>query len=201
MKNNLKTLLFAALLALSATGCSGDDEQKLPYYAPLIVSEDFEVGADESLLVTEGWTNYAVTGTAKWKIQRYSDNGYAEFNPYQSGNAVNVGLLISPAVTLEAGNSNKLLFQSAQSYVTSAANKLEVLISTDFDGTNVAAATWTPLQATLPAIGSVNFAFVKSGLIDLSAYSGTVHIGFKVTGSGTDAALDGAYQIDNVIIY
>ena len=201
MKNNIKTLFFAALTAVFASGCTGEDDQLLPSYAPLIISENFEVGADESLLVTEGWTNYAVTGNAKWKIQRYSDNGYAEFNPYQSGDVTNVGLLISPPVTLSEGNNNNLVFQSSLSFVTSPANKLEVVISTDFDGTNAGTATWTPLEATFPAIGTANFKFVRSGVVSLSAYSGIIHIGFRVTGSGTNAALDGGYQVDNVIIY
>ena len=41
---------------------------------------------------------------------------------------------------------------------------------------------------------------IGSGPIDLSSYTGTLHIAFRVTGSGTDSDLDGAFQIDDVAI-
>jgi hypothetical protein len=201
MKNNFKTLFYAAVTAIMAVSCVGDDDTVLPPYQPLLLSEDFNVGEDNTLLVTEGWINYAQTGVSLWKTQIYSGDGYAEFNPYQSGNAVNIGWLISPEVTLEEGNNRKLIFSSSQSYVTTTANKIEAFITTDFDEASPGAATWSRLQFTAPPIPSANFAYVKSGDISLSAYSGNIRIGFKVTGSGTDANLDGAYQVDNVIIY
>jgi hypothetical protein len=201
MKIYFKTLFLAAMAAFLTVGCVDDDDTELPPYSPLLLSEKFEVGLDNTLLVTEGWTNFAEVGTTTWKIQRYSDNGYAEFNTYQSGNVSNVGWLVSPGVVVETNNTRKLIFQAAQAYVTSAQNKLEVFISTDFDGTNVAAATWNPVEATLPDQTSEFFEFINSGDIDLSAYSGTIHVAFKVTGSGTNTQLDGQYQIDNVIVY
>lgn len=201
MKNIFKALLLTALIAPLAVSCVQDDDTELPPYVALLLSEDFNIGADNTILETAGWLNYAETGTAKWKIQQYSSNGYAEFTSYQSGDATNVGWLISPAFTLAEANDKTLVFEVSQSYVTSTANKLEVLISTDFDGTNVTGATWTPLSANLPGTSATYFEFQDSGAIDLSAYSGNVHVAFKVTGSGTNTALDGSYQIDNVNIY
>jgi hypothetical protein len=198
---NFKTLFYTAFTALLAVSCVGDDDTVMPHYEPLLLSEDFNVGADNTLLVTEGWTNLAQTGTALWKIQVFSDDGYAEFNPFGSTNAVNVGWLISPEISLEEGNSRNLIFRSSQSFVTNTANKLEVFISTDFNAASPGTATWQRLQFTAPPIPSANYAYVKSGDISLSAYSGNIRIGFKVTGSGTDTTLDGAYQVDDVIIY
>ena len=187
------------LAAFSLAGCVGDDDTSLPPYTPLLLSQDFETGADNDLLEIPGWINYAEEGTAKWRIQRYSNNGYAEFNPYGSGNVSNVGWLISPEFTLnEAGKT--LVFEVSQSYVTSTANSFGVFISTDFSETNPSAATWAPLTASVPGPDAEFFLFQDSGEIDLSAYSGNVRIGFKVVGSGTNATLDGAYQIDNVKI-
>jgi len=37
------------------------------------------------------------------------------------------------------------------------------------------------------------------GLVDVSSYSGTLYVGFKYTGSGTDTSLDGGYFVDDVL--
>lgn len=199
--NKLKSILFLAIATGILTSCVNDDDTSLPNYEQLKYSQDFNEGADNTTLVTPGWVNFAQEGTAVWKIQQYSGNGYAEFSSFQSGNATNVAWLISPAIALEENNSNTLRFQVAQSYVTSAANKLEVFVSEDFDGTDVAGATWTAVNANTPGISATYFEFMDSGEISLSGFSGNVHIGYKVTGSGTNTALDGSYQIDNVRVY
>ena len=199
MRNIFKALLLSAVIAPAVVSC--DEDTQLPAYTPVKVSQTFSKGADNTLLAIDGWTNYNEAGSKKWMIQVYSGNGYAEFNPYSSGDASNVGWLITPALDLNDGKNHKLTFKASQSYVSSSSNKLEVLISTNYDGTNVAAATWTPLSATLPTTSSTYFEFINSVDLNLAAYTGsTVHIAFKVTGSGTNTALDGSYQIDNVIV-
>lgn len=206
MKNIFKAFILSALIAPVVISCDDDNiiplgDTQLPAYTPVKVAETFSKGADNTLLDIAGWTNFNQTGTKKWMIQVYSGNGYAEFNPYGSNEAENVGWLVTPALDLNDGKNHNLTFRSSQSYVSSSSNKLEVLISTNYNGTDVAAATWTPLNATLPTTSSTYFAFIESGTVNLSAYTGaTVHIAFKVTGSGTNTALDGAYQIDNVIV-
>ena len=196
----LKKMLAIAFVSLLTTSCVSDDDTKLPNYTPVLFGEDFETNAvDNAVLAIDGWNNYAEVGTAKWKFQYYSSNNYAEFTSYQSGQLSNIGWLISPVINLDGHPNAKLLFQAAQSYVTNSANSLEALISTDYDGTNVTAATWQHLNATLPTTSAVYFAFIPSE-VDLSAYSGNVHIAFKVKGSGTNTSLDGSYQIDNVRI-
>ena len=202
MKTNkiLQILGFVAIVSLS--GCSPEDDIRNPNFAPLIFSEDYAVGAvDNTILDTPNWTNFAEVGTVQWKEQIFSGNPYAEFSSFQSGQVTNVGWLVSPSIDLDATDNEILVFRSSQSFVTSAANSLEVLISTDFDGTNVAVANWEPLPATLPTTTSTYFAFIKSGEIDLSGYEGTVNIAFKVKGSGTNTALDGSYQVDDIRVY
>lgn len=193
--------LFAIVAAGMFTGCVDDEDTQLPNYKPVIFGEDFEVNAaDNTLLVTPGWINFAEEGTALWKIQEY-DSFYAEFSAFTSGNAVNTAWLVSPSFTLGTHPGEKLVFQSSQSYVTSAANTLEVLISTDFDGTNVTAANWEVLNANFPTAANKYFEYVKSGQIDLSAYSGKANIAFRYKGSGTNTALDGSYQIDQIRVF
>jgi len=197
--NKLTTLLFASLSIGILSSCVNDDDTVLPEYKALILGENFSEGADNTLLEIEGWTNYAETGTVRWTNQTYSGNGYAEFTSYQSGQSSNIGWLISPAINLDAQEGEKLVFQAAQAYVDTAGNTLEVLISTNYDGENVTAASWQTLNATLPTIASTRFAFINSGTIDLSRLSGTAHIAFRVKGNGT--TLDGTYQIDNVRVF
>lgn len=197
--NKLTTLLFASLSIGIFSSCVNDDDTVLPEFKALILGENFSEGADNTLLEIEGWTNFAETGTVRWTNQTYSGNGYAEFTSFQSGQASNIGWLISPAINLDAQEGEKLVFQAAQAYVDNTANTLEVLISTDFDGENVTTASWQTLNATLPTTASTRFAFINSGTIDLSRITGTAHIAFRVKGNGT--TLDGTYQIDNVRVY
>jgi hypothetical protein len=204
MKNTFKTFLFAALTAFIAVGCEGDDDTKLSYYDVLPLSQgfdrkpDYNPIVDNTLLAIPGWFNIAQTGTALWKIQVYQGNGYAELTTYQSGEAVNVSWLVSPEFTATEEHST-LAFEVAQSYVTNVNNKLEVFISEDFNGTNVATATWIPLNPALPGITATYFEFMSSGDISLAQYiDKPLHLAFKVTGSGTNTNLDGSYQIDNV---
>lgn len=197
--NKLTTLLFASLSMGIFSSCVNDDDTVLPDFKPLILGENFSEGADNTLLEIEGWKNYAEAGTVRWTNQTYSGNGYAEFTSYQSGQASNIGWLISPPIDLDAQEGEKLVFQAAQAYVDTAGNTLEVLISTNYDGENVTAASWQTLNATLPTIASTRFAFINSGIIDLSRLSGKAYIAFRVKGNGT--TLDGTYQIDNVRVF
>lgn len=206
MKIN-KTLSILGLVSfLTLSGCSPEDDIKNPDFTPMIFSEDFSVGAvDNILLDTPNWENIAEVGTKKWKAQIYKGNAYAEFTSYDADpslrDPVNVGWLVSPKIDMDANEGEKLEFRSSQSYVTSAANSLEILIATDYDGTNLTTANWTPLSATLPTTTSTYFAFIRSGEIDLSSYTGKINLAFRVKGSGTNTNLDGSYQIDDIRIY
>lgn len=203
MKTNKIVSILGLVALLSFSGCSPEDDIRNPNLRPVLFSEDFAAGAvDNVILTTEGWENIAEVGTAKWKTQVYSGNAYAEFSSFQSGNLSNIAWLISPKINLDNTENEVLQFQSSQSYVSSAANSLEVLIATDYDGTNLTTANWQPAAgAVLPTITSTYFAFMKSGEVDLSGYTGSINIAFKVKGSGTNSALDGSYQIDDIKVY
>jgi hypothetical protein len=200
----MKTYKIISILSLilSLTGCSPEDDIKNPTLKPLLFSEDFAVGAaDNTTLNTQGWANIAEVGSAKWTEQIFSGNPYAEFSSFRSSDIVNISWLISPKINMDANDGEILVFRASQSFVSSAANSLEVLVSSNFDGANVTAATWTTLSAILPTISSPYFEFIKSGEIDLSSFSGNINIAFKVKGSGTNTALDGSYQIDDIRVF
>lgn len=202
MKTIKSLYLVLVIATIGLSSCSPEKDIVNPTLPPVLLSEDFSTGAvDNTLLTTAGWINVAETGTVKWKFQIFSGNPYAEFSPFGSSDPVCVGWLISPTFNLDNSTNEKLVFEAAQSYVTSSSNTLEVFISNNFNGTNVSTATWKPLSAILPSTSSAYFAFIKSGIIDLSSYTGNVNIGFKVKGSGTNATLRGSYQIDNVKVF
>jgi hypothetical protein len=200
----MKTYKLVSLFILaivSITACSPEDDIQIPKYNPLIFTEDFnnETFNDGA---PEGWTLYAEIGTVAWSQTEYSGDGYAEYTTYQSSDVSSSAWLISPAIDMDKNVGEKLVFQSAQAYVGSAANSLELLISTDFNGTDVASATWDVVNFNTPPLSfDTNFDYFNSGIIDLSAYTGTLYFAFRGKGSGTNTALDGTYQIDNVEIY
>ncbi|NMH26594.1 choice-of-anchor J domain-containing protein [Flavobacterium silvaticum] len=201
---------FAFALTLVLSSCVGDEDTVLSPYTPTVVGTDFEVGLydndilaeNDDLLEQAGWRNYAQTGSAKWRNQYYSGNSYAEFSSYQSGDAVNIGWLITPPINMDLHEGEKFDFDVSQSYVVNAANSLQVLISTNYNGTDVEGANWQPLSASIPGTSATYFEFQDSGVIDLSSYTGTIYIAFKVSGEGTSTTLlDGSYQLDNVRVY
>lgn len=200
--NTIKSILFSAVVATVFTSCTNDDDFEIQQYRDVIFSEDFSENAvDNQLLITPGWTNLAEVGAVQWKTQIYQGNAYAEFTSYQSQDVTNIGWLISPEIDMDRHENEKLLFRAAQSFVSSAANSLQVLVSNDFDGSDVANATWVPLNPILPNTTSPYFEFIKSGEVDLSSFTGKVRLAFKVKG-GKDNAIDGTYQVDNIrIIY
>jgi hypothetical protein len=202
MKTNNFLTILGCIIFLLVTSCSPENDIKNPDFNPLVFSEDFSKGAvDNAVLNLEGWNNIAEVGTAKWKTQIYSGNPYAEFSSFQSGDVVNISWLVSPVINMDTYEGEILQFQASQSFVSSSANSLEVLIATNYNGTNLTTANWEPVNANLPTTSSPYFEFIKSGEIDLSAYKGNINIAFKVKGSGTNNVLDGSYQVDAIRIY
>ena len=152
-----------------------------------VFEETFNTAIDNTDLNIDGWLNYAEAGTELWSEQVYSGNGYAEFNPYNSGDSSNIAWLITPGIDLDAQEGELLSFETEHAYPDSGHEPLDVLISTDFNGleSGIGSATWTPLTFDVSYITDFNtwYNFVPSGNIDLSGYSGTAYIAFRYTGS------------------
>jgi len=165
----------------------------------VIFEEDFDSGVDNTNLDILDWTNFAEEGGELWTEQVFSSNGYAEFSGYFTGDAVNIGWLISPGINMDSQENEFLNFKTAQHHLDSEDNTLEVFVSTDFTG-DVLSASWTPIDVNLASMSNSWYNFIDSGLIDISSYSGTLYVGFKVVGSGTDTQLDGAYHVEDFTI-
>lgn len=200
MKNNfLKSIFLLALSTSALTSCVGDDDYVIPTLRPVIFAEDFnEINFNQNFDYA-GWTNFAEAGTRLWTERDFNDDGYIQFSSFGSGQSSNIGWAITPAINMDENTGEILTFQSASNFVDNPNNKLEVFISTNFDGTNVLAATWTPINARVADNTTNNYTYIPSGNIDLSSYTGNIHIAFKVTGNST--TLDGLFQVDKIKIY
>ncbi len=169
-----------------------------------VFEETFSDAIDGSNLNNPGWINYAEEGGELWTEQVYSGNGYAEFSAFNSGDASNIGWLISPGIDMDAQDGEMLSFQTEYAYPDAGHYPLEVFISTDFDGTEagIATATWEPVMATIAHPDNTPdwFTWVDSGNIDISGYSGTLYVAFKYTGSDT-ANQNSTIHVENVKVF
>jgi hypothetical protein len=186
------------LLARSENDVEFTGTAAVPFFA-----ENFQSVETNTKLNLPGWTNLVQKGTKYWLGTLYAGNGYAEFNTTGTKVVSNIAWLISPKIDMDLHTHEVLTFRSAQHHldVDSPLNSLEVYVSNDFDGLNIAKATWVPLIVILPVQATPWYQFVGSGGVDLSSYTGKINIAFKYTGSGKNLALDGAFQIDDVQIY
>lgn len=175
-----------------------NEKRAVPFF-----SEDFDKVVDKSNLSLPGWENVVQKGTTFWKGTVYAGNGYAEFNTTGTKVVSNIAWLISPLIDMNAHTNEILTFRTAQHHldIDSPLNALEVYVSNDFDGVDIAGATWIPLQVNLPKQATTWYQFVGSGGIDLSSFKGKINIAFKYIGSGKNLLFDGAFQLDDVQVY
>ncbi len=140
-----------------------------------------------------GWSFVSVEGDETWSIAQTSGNHYSKMNGYSAGaNHANEDWCISPAFNLDAYDNPVLTFRTAMNYT---GNDLEVFFSNDYDGEDPTEATWTALTCELSTGG---YAWVESGAIDLSSFSGTeCYIGFKYTCTEESAA---AWEVDDILL-
>jgi hypothetical protein len=186
------------LMARSEKDVNLNGKRSSPFFI-----ENFETVENNININLAGWANIIQAGSLYWQGAVFSGNGCAEYAISGTKVASNIGWLITPKIDLDEYKNELLTFRAAQHHldVDSPLNALEIFISNDFDGINMAAATWIPLKAKLPTQATPWYQFVGSGGIDLSLFTGKVTIGFRYTGSGKTATLDGAFQIDDVQIY
>ena len=107
------------------------------------ISETFETISNDVNIDLEGWLNLAENGTRFWRGKTFQTEKYAQATSYQTVDDENICWLITPPVKYESGKI--LNFKSAKAYWVH--NGFSVHISTNFDGANVAAATWNLINA------------------------------------------------------
>ncbi len=158
------------------------------------MNEDFSSFQDAADINEQGWKSYVVEGERNWRIKTFSGNQYAQATAYKDNAPKMETFLISPPLHLDV--PKKIAFQSAKAYWDH--DGLTVWFSTDFDGSDVSSATWTQLNCTLAGEADKDHAWIDSGDIDLSSFSGVGYIAFKYVGSSADKQT-GTFRIDNVV--
>ena len=186
------------LMARKESDVNMTGKRNIPFFV-----QDFQSVSNGTNLSLPGWGNIRQAGAIFWKGGITATNGYAEFLITGTKVASNIVWLISPKIDMDLHSNETLSFRTAQHHldVDSPLNTLEVYISKNFDGVNIRPVEWTRLTAKIPTQATPWYEFIGSGAIDLSSYTGKINIAFKYIGSGTNLALDGAFQVDDVQIY
>jgi hypothetical protein len=161
------------------------------------VAEYFNSAQNNTDIVIEGWSNIPAAGNRRWQGKEFDGNIYAQATGYNSGLADMEVWMITPPVINTSGDK-VLNFNSGMAFwAHTVTNPITVLASTDFDGVNVANATWTELSANFPNSSSGNYNWIPSGQISLAEFVGNVSVAFKYKGSGTEST---SITIDDVVI-
>lgn len=143
-------------------------------------------GQNNTTLNLAGWSNMPMEGNDPWVFGEFGGDVFAKIQGYQANGPDVETWLITPS--FDISTAQVLTFNTIIGYPVSGHEALEVLISQNFDGTNVGAATWTPLSANIASesdVPSGNFSDkVPSGEIALPT-GGTAHIAFVYTGDNS----------------
>ncbi len=162
------------------------------------IDENFNSVTQDVDIALNGWVNIAEEGTRRWQGKVYAGDGYAQATGYNSNLSSMITWLITPPVKMD--QQKYLNFRTAKAYWEHGSDKpFTVMVSSNFDGTNIATASWTPIDATLATASDQDNTWIESGDIDLSAFipEGQISIAFKYVGSGTKST---TFRIDDVYV-
>ncbi len=144
-----------------------------------------------------GFTKFDAVGAQFWGWSSYSGDGFAKISGYSSGNKPNEDWLISPEIDLSGYMDATVNVNQTAKFVNGQWDQLQVLVSSNYNGTDPTTATWTTLNITTLPTGS-DYTFVKSGDIDISAFSGKkICVAFKYISSSTNAA---TWEISDITV-
>jgi len=166
--------------------------------------EDFEQYSPNQLLTIPSWSNLAESGKQFYQIQSIQNNQFASITALGSNETSVVSWLILPPIQLINNGGAQLSFLTRDAFDNGAV--LQVLISNNYNGKGQPwKAKWTVLKAAIAkgAIGGMGMGFTKSGILNLTNYSGQVYIAFKYLGedAGPSASRKNTnFQVDDVKI-
>ncbi len=175
-----------------------DDDDNGDNGAVTYIHEDFQSYPNHSVIDQNGWTAFAEEGGRNWICRTHEGNHYAQATAFNSPDATNVMWMITPPIDRDAMSNPIFEFESAKAFYTH--DGFSLWISTDFDGTNVTAATWEPLEARLAEQGDPDHGWIHSGYIDLSSYQGILHIAWRYEAAEPQGKT-GTFRVDNVKLY
>lgn len=162
------------------------------------LSENFSSFGDNTTIYISGWQNLATAGGRLWLAKTFSGNTYAQATGFNSDLTSMVTWLITRPVIIST--QKVLTFQTAKAYWAHTGTNfpMQLLFSTDYNGTNLSTATWTPLTAVLAQKSDPDHTFINSGNVSLPVMAGKSGvIAFKYTGSDSEST---TYRVDNIIV-
>ncbi len=152
---------------------------------------------DDGSVTSGGWVQHSIIGAnVLWKTSSAGGaaSDYCQISNYINGTKYNSeNWLVSPSMDLSTLGNPYLNFNNAFNYTGPT---LQVLVSTDYDGTSDPnTATWTTLA---PILSSGSWAWANSGNVDLTPYKASnVHVAFKYTGTNTSGS---TWELDDIKI-
>ena len=181
-------------LTMNGTRCSGGGGGSCTPLAGL--NETFSGFSNGNEINSNCWRTGTITGGNKWIAGDASGNLFA----VATGNVSGTQTMYMTTPIIQSAGNDVLSFESAQQNIQTST--LEIMVSTDYDGTNFNTATWTNISATIADGSTANNTFVPSGNINLSStlgagYTGTYAVAFKATMANSSFSL---LKVDNVII-
>lgn len=154
--------------------------------------ESFASAVNGSMIDLDGWKNIDLIGSLKW--MGYNNGEDAHYAKIDGTGSKSACYLVLPQQVL---SSNKMTFRTRAGSVLGA--RLELVISTDYDGSNFADATWNIIPASIATGPSNGYgSWLESGQVDLSGYSGNAYIAFRYVAAVGDRA---SFIIDDILIY
>lgn len=153
------------------------------------IDETFPTGSMPS-----GWTSTVVSGDKDWYFPSYQNNYYAAMTGYKGTKPPFDSWLVTPAIDMSKVTNKTLSFETQVNGYGSTTSTFEVYVLTAADPST---ATKTKLNATLAVAPASGYSdWVKSGELDMSAYNGTIYIGFRYY--ATSDANYATWCVDNV---
>jgi hypothetical protein len=160
-----------------------------------ILTKDF----DDDDVNSGGWISVQVSGpSVDWETSTAGGAAtpYGVISNYNgSTNDACENWLVSPSMNLSGTTSPSMQFMNAYNFSGPA---LQLMISTDYSGSgDPSLGTWVDISSQV-TWSPGGFAFVNSGVIDLSAYlQPSVHIAFVYAGGASNGS---SWELDDIII-
>lgn len=164
-------------VVVTGGGGGNDDLVELPFF------EGFENG------IPSNWTETRTKGDRVWEARDYGGDHYVQMGAFASGNILDVeAWLITPKLNFESQSDKTIEILLADAFENG--NPLKVMYSTDYEGGNPTAATWTEIGRSQidPLINNPDTYdnnYESSGKIDLSMVTKNGHIAFLYESGGT----------------
>ncbi len=140
----------------------------------------------------EGWRNVMVQGDRNWSGKEFNSNKYIQATAHNAAAGTYETWLITPPMDVTNAANKTLSFKTAQAYWKESTT-FEVFVLKCENG----ATTQTKLSPVLATSTTANYEFVSSGDVDLSQFTGIIHIGFKYVAEG-GASNSTTWCIDDV---